>query len=514
VVGKPVSIAHGQEIIRALTRGDASELSAVGLTGPARMPVDAMTEFGLGRTSDGRAVIIRGQGGAVDWAGLPGIHPDGHSHPSVPKNDLYDGSIKIEKLLEKTPVPLVERALVFPSNADVIMMADHGIEGHAVFTPFTFDGKVVKKSSGNAPPLEITIKNARHIGQLEEGVPVYNAGLEGTAGKHHFEVEIWIVGGSEDGKMQLTPPPGVSAVGDKAKPFNKPAKSTQADTLQPKPSPNESSAKSISPMVAEAAQHLHEKVPALVTALEKGGIGKAELEELRGRYGDAVVHALDMIIGSNKQQSRAAVKLVFAAEQIGAHPAVKDPSLAQRLVDAIASGRLDNPKGLKKILEEKILGELNHPKGPTYGTLNVLSEVLVGVQNGKRMGLEGRKVDARDAESGKADLINYSDKVAIQNKVVTGNAGMVVANIKEALNQLSGATGETPPVGYAKKLRVVLDGSQSMRGMSKADLIATIRATKAFEAEAIRIPADVDLLIINDVSGAEGFAITNFEGAQ
>jgi hypothetical protein len=256
-------------------------------------------------------------------------------------------------------------------------------------------------------------------------------------------------------------------------------------------------------------------VPALVAALEKDGIEKGALADLRGKYGDAVVHALDLIIGNNRQQTRAAAKLVVAAEQIASHPAVKNPLFAKQLIDAIASGRLENLKGLKNILQTVIPGELKHPDGPQYGTLNVLTEVITGIQAGKTMGLEGRKVNPRDARSGEADLINYTDKEVIQNKVVTGGMDRVVKNIVEAINQLNGVNGEIPPAGYSKTVRIVLGGAQPMRQLTRPELVKAIRTSESFRVTPIVVPTDIKLIILNDASGAAGFSIasSDFEGS-
>jgi hypothetical protein len=260
---------------------------------------------------------------------------------------------------------------------------------------------------------------------------------------------------------------------------------------------------------AVAAKSRAAHVPDIMAALEKHGISAAELESLRGTYGDEVVHAMDMIVGSDKTRTKSSLEIVRLAERVGSHRAVDHPGFAKELIDAVASGRLDNAISLKK-LQEKAIIELSLPE-PLFGTLNVVKEAIASVHQGKEMGLEGRKINARDPLSGRGDLINYTDRQVTQNKVVTGGPDKVLVRAKEALVQLTGATGEIPPAGFEKIVRIVLEGKQPWKGMQRDELMSAFREAIVHSGEPIVIPEDIRFVMVNDKSGNSGFVVTSMD---
>ena len=221
IVGRPIAAGDGPGLLRALVNHDAAALAAVGLSDAARMPRDSSIEFGLGETADGRAVVIRGEDGAVDWSALPGIKPIGHTHPSVKNNDLpaRDGAtakreISLDELVRPTKDPLLVRELIFPSVADFLVMAHLGIDGHRVYTPFVVrDGVVMKPGAGQVGPrLEFAIGQPTEVGKITDGRRVYRSrvegSIEGQSGKPPIVEDVWIIedGGGSSGHLYMTEP--------------------------------------------------------------------------------------------------------------------------------------------------------------------------------------------------------------------------------------------------------------------------------------------------------------------
>jgi hypothetical protein len=243
IIGKPIAAADGPAILRALVNNDASALKAVGISGVARMPLDAAVEFGLGEISDGRVVVIRGEKEAVDWSTLPGIEIVGHTHPSVRSNDLppsgdvHSGrEISLDELVRPTKEPLVARELVFPSVPDFLVMEHLGVDGHRVYTPFVVrDGMVLKPSPGETGPrLEFTIGLPHEVGKLPDGGQVYRSRVKGTVGGQSgpppIDVDVWIVHDEGGGHLYMAEPAGLIPT---ARSAAKPAPSTRTPAPAP-----------------------------------------------------------------------------------------------------------------------------------------------------------------------------------------------------------------------------------------------------------------------------------------
>lgn len=233
VVGRPVPLGEGHQILRDLNTGNPAALERLGISGEKRMPNDPHTEFGLGETSDGNAVIIVGEPGAVDWAGLPGIKPRGHTHPDVPGNNIPGGGDKLSNILAQRDVPVLSRAFVFPSPADFIVMADMAVDAHTVHVPYVIDETgFVSKPTGptdNRPRMEITIKGAKEIGTRASGERVYQATVEIVAGKTRETAEVWVVetGPNHAGDLHMVQPPDLVPTNA---PKGKPGSKTNATT--------------------------------------------------------------------------------------------------------------------------------------------------------------------------------------------------------------------------------------------------------------------------------------------
>jgi hypothetical protein len=232
-VGSPLrSAGAADEIMRDLAAGKLDALAKVGVHVAPGTELPAGVEFGIGKTARGEYVVVRGEGAAVDWERLPGLEP-GHTHPSVKGNDIpiddpaqrpdrFDpetGAPRIalaDLINEHKGEPVIARDVVFPSAADIGLMARLGIGEHRVFTPFIVrDGFVMKPPAGDASPrLEFVIRKAREVGGIEaEGKTVYEATVVGEV---HGEVvaheTVWAVEPTAgDGYLSMQEPAGMTA---------------------------------------------------------------------------------------------------------------------------------------------------------------------------------------------------------------------------------------------------------------------------------------------------------------
>gem|GEM_PF-6865333 len=82
IVGKPVNIDTGMDILGRLADGDLSALSGIGAEVPTGKHAGKLAgvEWGLGAIGD-RYVIVRGAMGHVDWSRVPGVEFEVHTHP-------------------------------------------------------------------------------------------------------------------------------------------------------------------------------------------------------------------------------------------------------------------------------------------------------------------------------------------------------------------------------------------------------------------------------------------------
>lgn len=188
IIGKPVKKESvGLEILRDLNRGNFEVLRKLGVDVPRGIKPPEGTEFGLGVTPDGRYVVVRGKDFQVDWSSFPDVIPIAHTHPSTPGNDLtHTGSdrVPLANLFEHTANPLLARELVFPSPADVSLVARRRVRAHRVITEFVLvNGQVAKAQIGdNTPRIEWVIREAREVGRTPFGEPVFESILVAEVG--------------------------------------------------------------------------------------------------------------------------------------------------------------------------------------------------------------------------------------------------------------------------------------------------------------------------------------------
>jgi hypothetical protein len=96
---------------------------------------------------------------------------------------------------------------------------------------------------------------------------------------------------------------------------------------------------------------------------------------------------------------------------------------------------------------------------------------------GDRVSIEGRRQSPGDAESGQADVIDYSTRQAVQMKTVTSATKLaVIENLQAAIEQLAGETGEHPPQGFQRIADVRIEGPKNpLRVASRAQILDALR---------------------------------------
>jgi hypothetical protein len=128
-----------------------------------------------------------------------------------------------------------------------------------------------------------------------------------------------------------------------------------------------------------------------------------------------------------------ATNAIDIAHQVGAGPQV---------IALVNSGKLQNLQGLRNYLNV-VASEVKQGK---TGRLDQLLEAADRAKKGSRVSLERE-----------ADVVDIDQKEALQLKTVTSpDARRVVDAIQEAINQIAGARGETPPAGFKRIVQVTV----------------------------------------------------------
>jgi hypothetical protein len=201
VVGHVLSVDDGRRLLRRLVTGDRTALHELGYDSFPETLSTKQVEWGLGRRWDGVIAVVLGSGGDVDWAKLPHIKPLSHSHPLNPRAKLLgpkgDGIVSIDALGDLS----ADLTHLFPSAADISVMARGGIRDHHVHTPFVSLGgdRVSNPQAGEAAPtVDFVIEKAKYVGRWEsaEDLGVYRATITAKAeGQVLWRGEIWAIDG-------------------------------------------------------------------------------------------------------------------------------------------------------------------------------------------------------------------------------------------------------------------------------------------------------------------------------
>ncbi|MBL0213631.1 MAG: hypothetical protein IPQ07_07100 [Myxococcales bacterium] len=173
VVTTVATVEAGQELMRRLVAGDKTVLAQLGFQH------DGATdhiEWGLGQTSDGKIILVRGESGAVDFDKLPGnVKALAHSHPAVLDGKSRDlkaagsaNGVAIGDLMNDAHQSDLVKFL--PSTGDLAYFVDKGIGQHTVFTPYVHlgNGQVGNPTGPNVDPkqrIEIEVLGAKAIGR-------------------------------------------------------------------------------------------------------------------------------------------------------------------------------------------------------------------------------------------------------------------------------------------------------------------------------------------------------------
>jgi hypothetical protein len=227
-LGEVHSEAVGHELMRKLVSGESEALRLVGIEPPPGYDSRA-NEWGLGRTKDGKIVLIRGEKGRVDWSLVPGVEDIAHSHPLLDpqtgkprllKGDNGNGVIDINALKAGKAANEVDLIHLMPSTGDLWWVAVKGAGkgGHRVYTPYSSlgEGKIGNPIEG-APPVEIEIVEAQAVGLWSEQstIVVYKGKLRFWAGDTPIgEIELYqkVVGdGANRGDWPTIEPPDTLA---------------------------------------------------------------------------------------------------------------------------------------------------------------------------------------------------------------------------------------------------------------------------------------------------------------
>ncbi len=190
VIGKPLpSEAVGHQVLQLLSMGDAHALRVVGIEPPPGFE-SSSGEWGLGRrASDGVLVLVRGEAMGVQWSDMPGIEPLAHSHP-FRDNKYYQiggkpgGSVALADLIAgQHPNDTLK---LFPSGADFVFCAAHGLDSHFVVTPYVNlgNGRIGNpRPGGLETPITIEIRSAKGAGaEKATGAPTATAEVVLRAG--------------------------------------------------------------------------------------------------------------------------------------------------------------------------------------------------------------------------------------------------------------------------------------------------------------------------------------------
>jgi len=206
------------------------------------------------------------------------------------------------------------------------------------------------------------------------------------------------------------------------------------------------------------------------------GMPAADLDALIAKHGPQVVPAVDALLRTGKPLKFVTDTLI-AAERAG---------LARETIELLASGRFERPAGILKIVREA---------ETKPGSANQIRTALDHVRDGSRVSVEGVKHDPAIAESGEADLVDYTERSAYQLKMVTGKGRYALRdNFDDAIAQLRGERGEILPDGFERiaELRLV-NPELKQYTAGKEELIACLREDSA----AIRSDDDITIVIHN-----------------
>lgn len=204
--------------------------------------------------------------------------------------------------------------------------------------------------------------------------------------------------------------------------------------------------------LVEGAESLG-KLKELAEATDKGLVGKLfrrgfqpdEINVLLDDLGSTGLGTIDgmMEMGVDK---RISIDTANIAKRIG----------AEAEVNKIArDGNLRNANGFRRFLK---LVETEVEQGK-HGLLNELKEAAERSRPPSGTGDDGVALGKEGAHE--ADVIDFGRREALQMKTVTGKAAALADNVNKAAQQLRGETGEMPPPGFAKVIKIIVESGEA-----------------------------------------------------
>lgn len=207
--------------------------------------------------------------------------------------------------------------------------------------------------------------------------------------------------------------------------------------------------------------------PARVERLLAKKMDPFDIAETALDFGGEGVHAIETMVKANVQPKAAMAVLSMA----------RDMGIGDQVIALVNSGKLESLQGLKKFMTEisQELSQMDPAPGNWHtGKFNELMEAYRrAVEQGHDVSLGGNAAAKGGKPAGKADVVDYAAKQALQSKTVTSpKLENVVDNLQKAVDQLNGERGEPPPDGYQRIADIIIESPKNELFQASRDQIA------------------------------------------
>jgi hypothetical protein len=196
--------------------------------------------------------------------------------------------------------------------------------------------------------------------------------------------------------------------------------------------------------------------PALVERLLANKLDPFDIAETALDFGGEGLRAIETMVKANVQP-RAAMAVLSMARDMG---------IGDQVIALVNSGKLESLQGLKKFMTEisQELSQMDPAPGNWHtGKFNELMEAYRrAVEQGHDVSLGGNAAAKGGKPAGKADVVDYTAKQALQSKTVTSpKLENVVENLQKAVDQLNGEHGELPPESYQRIADIIIENPKN-----------------------------------------------------
>ncbi|HET7501973.1 MAG TPA: DUF4157 domain-containing protein [Kofleriaceae bacterium] len=207
--------------------------------------------------------------------------------------------------------------------------------------------------------------------------------------------------------------------------------------------------------------------PALVERLLAKKMDPFDIAEAVLDFGGEGLRAIETMVKANVQP-RAALAVLSMARDMG---------IGEQVIALVNSGKLENLQGLKKFMTEisQELSQMDPAPGNWHtGKFNELMEAYRrAVEQGHDVSVGGNAAAKGGKPAGKADVVDYTTKQALQSKTVTSpKLENVVENLQKAVDQLNGEHGELPPDGYQRIADIIIENPKNELFQASREQIA------------------------------------------